>query len=459
MTVIIIAIIFVGLLFIAFERTTRMNSSAIAVFMGISCWALYVITGTNYIDGMHHDAFRNFLQTYTGDFPARAFIARKLFLPYLSDAAEIVLFLLCTMTIVEVLNNNGCFDFIQEWLRSRSPKRFMWTLTLLTMLLSVNMDNLTATCIMLSLLQVLLQSDRQRRIYGVVVVIAANIGGAMTVIGDVTSLAIWQSGVTSATRYTSDIFLPLIVGLGTTLLLIQSLLPYHLDLKRHTAIYRGDDTVLNRWQRLLMLFVGLGGLWFIPTFHRLTTFPPLVGAMCVLGVLWIVNELVNRKLISSHQQKRNLLPLALQYANVQKMFFFIGTYLAIGALAETGFRTTLWQRLPLEDLNIYVAGTIDGALASVFGHMSVVLGNVTFFANELRLPLEAGFASQGLYWPLMNYCAVFGGLVFCVGALNALYLAKLENIPLGWYIKHFSWRILAGGVAGLFTFFVIHTWV
>jgi len=34
--------------------------------------------------------------------------------------------------------------------------------------------------------------------------------------------------------------------------------------------YRGDDTNLRVWQRFLMLVVGIGGLWFIPTFHNIT---------------------------------------------------------------------------------------------------------------------------------------------------------------------------------------------
>lgn len=53
------------------------------------------------------------------------FIARNIFLPYVGRAAEIVLFLLATMTIVEILNNNGCFDFIRQLLRTRSAKNAM----------------------------------------------------------------------------------------------------------------------------------------------------------------------------------------------------------------------------------------------------------------------------------------------------------------------------------------------
>ena len=58
---------------------------------------------------------------------------------------------------------------------------------------------------------------------------------------------------------------------------------------------------------MIMFFVGAGGLWFIPTFHRITLLPPFLGAMCVLSLLWIVNELCNRTLLGSDQMVRNVL--------------------------------------------------------------------------------------------------------------------------------------------------------
>ena len=77
--------------------------------------------------------------------------------------------------------------------------------------------------------------------------------------------------------------------------------------------YRGDDTRLNVWQRLLMLFVGIGGLWFIPTCHNITKLSPFLGACCVLAVLWMVNELFNRKLMNDDAMIQRQIPRVLQY--------------------------------------------------------------------------------------------------------------------------------------------------
>ena len=100
--------------------------------------------------------------------------------------------------------------------------------------------------------------------------------------------------------------------------------------------YRGDDTRLNIWQRLLMLFVGIGGLWFIPTFHRITKLSPFLGAFCVLAVLWVVNEIFNRRLIDTDEMMQRRVPRVLQYGVIQMMLYIMGIMLAVGVVQETG---------------------------------------------------------------------------------------------------------------------------
>ena len=74
-------------------------------------------------------------------------------------------------------------------------------------------------------------------------------------------------------------FLPSIVAVAIPTYLISRKLPEQMDINTPRIRYRGDDTTLTRWQRILMLFVGIGGLWFIPTFHNLTKLPPFVGVV------------------------------------------------------------------------------------------------------------------------------------------------------------------------------------
>ena len=122
----------------------------------------------------------------------KEFIHEELFLYYVGRAAAIVMFLLATMAIVELLQGNGCFDFLSEiWIRTRSSKRVLWTLTATTFVISANLDNLTTATMMLVLMHKVVQSRRQRMLIGSAIVIAANCGGSFTVIGDPTGLILW----------------------------------------------------------------------------------------------------------------------------------------------------------------------------------------------------------------------------------------------------------------------------
>ena len=78
-------------------------------------------------------------------------------------------------------------------------------------------------------------------------------------------------------------------------------------------MFRGNDEDVKLWQQILMFIIGMVGLWFVPTFYRLTNLPPFLGALCVLGVLWVVNEIVNRKRILSDQPLQAGMNRSLQY--------------------------------------------------------------------------------------------------------------------------------------------------
>ena len=183
------------------------------------------------------------------------------------------------MTIVEILNNNGCFDFISQLLRTRKSKKMIWTLSIVTFLISINLDNLTTTVMMLTIMHGIIPSRRQRMFYGAAVLLAANCGGALTVIGNPEGLVLWNMGAVTATSFPMSLLLPCLAAWLIPTYLIARQLPERVDTEWIVMPYRGDDTRLNVWQRLVMLFVGIGGLWFIPTFHNITKLSPFLGAL------------------------------------------------------------------------------------------------------------------------------------------------------------------------------------
>ena len=456
---IIIAILLSGLLLIATENFNKMNKAAVAMFMGILCWLLYIGYGTSFVVSEHQIDFLSFLSDHSvTEQSVKQFIASDIFVKYSVTAAEIAIFLVATISIVEVLNNNGCFDFIQEWLRTYSPTRFLWIIASITFILSANMDNVTTVCLMLAIMHSMVADDKARLLYGAVIVLAANCGGAFTVIGDVTSLTLWVKGLVTPTNYTSLLVLPSFAALTTVLILVSRSLPRHLRLVHTVAPYRGDDTILTRSQRLLLLFVGIGGLWFIPTFHRITLLPPFVGALCVLALLWIVNELCNRSLLHSDQMVKKRLPMALQYSNIQNILFFIGLTLTLGAVTETGCISDFfnWLTNHLTD-NVYIIGVVMGLLSSVLNNVTTLLGSIAMFSQDaIQSHPEIGylFAQDGSFWPLLSYTTAMGGSLFSIGSLAGYAFMRMENVSFRWYIRHFAGKVLAGWLVGLVVFYL-----
>ena len=463
MTPLLVVLLMVGFLLIATERVNHLNKAAVAVFTGVLCWLLYVAYGPSYVTAEHPEAFSAFL----GDQPVsveliRTFVARNVFLHYVTDACEIVLYLLATMAIVEVLNNNGCFDFIAEWLRTRSSSRFMWLLMGVTFLVSANLDNLTTVCMMLGVVHSLIATSRGRMLYGALVVIAANLGGAFTVIGDVTSLALWVKGVVTPTQYSLTLFLPCLVATVVTGLLVMRHLPSRLELVQSAPRYRSDDSRGGRTMRLMMLLIGIGGLWLIPTFHRLTHLSPFVGALCVLSLLWIVDELCNRKLLRSERMVFKRAPLALQYANVQTILFVIGVALAVGAVQETGGLRYVVDWCAQNVHNLYVLGVIMGVMSVWLDGIVVILTGISTFAPT---PADNGdayvaaFAPDGHFWPLLSYCTAVGSSVLTIGSMAGYSLMRMENVSLAWYVRFISGKVIVGALAGLIVFFIVTEWV
>lgn len=446
MTLIIVLMFVAAYLLIATGHFTGVNKAAIAMFLGTAGWVVYVCYGTDFVMQQHPADYLEYLSGRTPNSETvKYFICENVFLKYVGKAAAIVMFLLATMSIIELLNNNGCFDFISEWIRTRNSKRLLWTITLATFIISANLDNLTTTTMMLVIMNNVLQSGRQRMLVGSAIVLAATCGGCFTVIGDPVGLILWGDGVVTASHFSAYMLLPALIAWIVPTMLINRALPDRLDTEWIASPYRGDDTRLNRWQRLVMLFVGIGGLWFIPTFHNITKLSPFLGALCVLSVLWLVNEAFNRRLMNADQMAQRRIPRALQYGTIQQILFVMGIMMGMGVMLETGV---------LGDIGIWLAETFHNnwLLGIGAGLLSAVADSFTVGLNHIMLyPLaESGeMAVNGAYWMIMVFSTAVGGCLLCVGSVSGVALMKMEHVRLGWYLRHLTSKVAVGWLLGL----------
>lgn len=461
MTLVIVTILLVGYFLIATEKYTNVNKAAVAIFVGTFGWILYICYGTDYVMSQHAREYMLFLD---GAHPTSAlvkqFIAQNIFLRYVGKASEIVMFLLATMTIVEILQNNGCFDFISQLLRTRNSKKMLWVLSAVTFAISANLDNLTTTVMMLTIMHGIVSRQRQRMIYGSAIVLSANCGGALTVIGSPTGLLLWNTGAVTATNFSASLVVPCLLAWLIPVWWIGRCLPARIETEWTTLPYRGDDTRLNVWQRVLMLFVGIGGLWFIPTFHNITKLSPFLGALCVLAVLWIVNELVNRKLMNADQMIQRRIPRVLQYGVIQMILLVLGIMLAVGVVKETGVMVHVARFMDTYCGNMFVVGCMAQTVSAFLDNFTTAMTMISLHDSALssvasELATVPQYMQNGAYWKVVAYATGIGGNILCIGSLSGLALMKMERIRLGWYFQTVGWKALVGSTLGLLLMYIL----
>ena len=454
MTLIIVLMLIFGYVLIATGHLTGVNKAAIAMFIGTVGWVIYICWGSDFVMAEHAGEYQEFLN---GESPSsdavKYFIRDNVFLYYVGRAASIVMFLLATMSIIEILNNNGCFDFVSKWIRTRNSKRLLWTITLATFIISANLDNLTTATMMLVIMHGIVQSRRQRMLIGAAIVIAANCGGCFTVIGDPTGLLLWGDGAVTATHFSSYMALPAVLAWVVPTVLIGRALPDRLDTQWSPMPYRGDDTNLNQWQRVVMLFVGIGGLWFIPTFHNITKLSPFLGALCVLSVLWVVNEVLNRKLMNADQMSQRLTPRALQYGSLQQILFVMGIMMGMGVVTETGIFPDVAKWIDDNIHNVWILGIVSGLLSSIVDTFTIAISDISLYP-VIDSQMAGGeylsqFTRNGSYWMIVAYTTAVGGCLLSVGSVSGLALMKMEHIRLGWYLRNLTMKVLIGWLLGM----------
>ncbi len=454
MTLIIVAIVLLSYLLISTEHLTNINKAAVAMFAGTVGWVLYICYGTDFVMREHQGDYVDFLNgAVATSTQVKLYIAQNIFLKYVGRAAEIVLFLIATMTIVEILHNNGCFDFLMPMVRTRKSRRLLWSMSALTFLISANLDNLTTTTLMLVVMHSLIENRRDRFIHGGAIVIAANTGGALTVIGDPTGLVLWNMNAVTATNFSMWLLIPCLIAWALPVYLLGRMLPERVDIAWKPMPYRGRETNLNVWQRIMMLFVGIGGLWFIPTFHNITKLSPFLGALCVLSILWVVNEVFNHKLLKVEKMIERRIPQQLQYDVLQMILFVLGIMLAVGVVEETGAIRWLARQCDTYVHSIWVMAGLAGLCSTVLDNFATAM---SFFSLHTAGDVVTGggiytegFITNGWYWKAVAYCSAVAGNVLAIGSMSGIALLKLERMPMAWFFRNVGLKALAGWVVGL----------
>lgn len=447
-TIVIVAIVLFGCIMMSSVQISHINRAAVAMFCGVSAWVVYMLHGSDFLNLMGYPDYQLIGQ-------ADDYIATNIIVKYINEACQVILFLIATNTIVEIMNNNGVFDSLIKWLRTHSSRLFLWELSLLTFIISANVDNLTTVVLMMTIMDQIVSSRQQKIIYSCVILISAILGGSFTVIGDMTSLMLWVRGVVTPSAYAAGLILPVLASLCVFNILISRMLVGRVEVSSFINRYDGDDSLLRPWQKVLLLFIGIAGLWSIPTFHNVTKLPPFLGALCVLALIWLLESAFTFKrngnrLFIQHKYIRNT-----EFIGMRLILYFLGVSLMVGALVECGALKFVSDLMTTHLHNVYIYGGVIGIISSLIDNIPFVMVGLNLFEQDV--PSTASeFVQNGTYWQLLSFCSALGGSLLYVGTLAGHAVAEVSKISLGWYFRNIFWRVLLAWLVGMGVFYLTH---
>ena len=442
LTLLIVVVFVIGYLCIALEGFTKINKAAIALLMFVGCWTLFMINPGEFLTGLTPETTAS---TIAGIIDH-----------HLGGTAETLFFLMGAMTIVEVVDKNGGFNFVRDTLQTRGKRTLLWRIVFITFFLSAILDNLTTSIVMIMILRKLVPDHKDRMIYASLVIIAANSGGAFSPIGDVTTIMLWNKGVITAAGVMEEIFIPSLVSMIIPTLLLQRSLKGELALVDTNKATDYEVLDFSKTQRKIIFVLGVGGLIFVPIFKSITHLPPFVGILLVLGVLWTATELFYRAEHGDNEGIKHRVANLIAHIEMSTILFFLGILMAVACLEEIKVLENLGVWLnDVSKGNHYIVTGIIGVLSSIVDNVPLVAGCMGMYT----VTPTGDMAVDGIFWQLLAYCAGVGGSILIIGSAAGVVVMGLEKISFGWYLKRVTGAAFIGYLVGILCYWVIRTYL
>ncbi|MCH3924442.1 MAG: sodium:proton antiporter NhaD [Bacteroidales bacterium] len=427
--VLMIVIFVIGYLLIALEHPIKVSKTATALFLAAIMWAVYSMFG----NGFNHEAL----------------------VMHLGETSEILFFLMGAMTIVEIIDQHEGFTLITDKIETKSKRRLLWIISILSFFMSAVLDNLTTAIVMCALLRKLIADKHDRWFFCGMIVLSANAGGAWSPIGDVTTIMLWIKGNITAGKIILETFIPSLVSMVVPLTIITYTMKGNVERPEHIKS-ENDSLQISHKQSKLIFFLGVGALLFVPIFKTITHLPPYIGVLLGLGVLWAVTELMHKN------NKENLAKLTpanvIRRIDTPSILFFLGILMAVACLQTAGHLDLLSKSLDKIG-NIYIINMVIGVLSSIIDNVPLVAAAMGMYPVD---PSLTHFAVDGAFWEFLAYCAGTGGSLLIIGSAAGVAIMGMEKIDFIWYLKKITiWALLGylsgAGVFILMSKFILHT--
>ena len=437
MAILLVAVFIIGYALIAFEHPLKIDKAASALLTGVFCWIILLA------------GFENMPAIQSLDSPpdAHHFLDEALF-EHLGEIAGILFFLLGAMTIVELVDVHDGFRAITDRISTANRVQLLWIISWVTFFLSAGLDNMTTAIIMCALLRRIIKDKENIWLFGGFVIIAANAGGAWSPIGDVTTIMLWIGGQVTTVPVMKTLFLTSVVSLLVPLLAASYFLKGNIESPKQSESEQKAHSQTTALERNLMFVLGGVGLLSVPVFKAVTHYPPYLGILLSVGLLWYFTEFLHRGKEPETKQGFSVAAM-LHRIDTPSILFFLGILLAVGALNTSGHLRQMATLLNQTFGNIYIINTIIGLL-------SAIVDNVPLVAAAMGMYPMTEFPADHDFWNLLAYCAGTGGSILIIGSAAGVASMSILKIDFLWYLKRISGYALIGYLSGIAVYYFTH---
>jgi Na+/H+ antiporter NhaD/arsenite permease-like protein len=369
---------------------------------------------------------------------------------YLTEFAELFLFLLAAMTYVNAMSERQIFESLRSWLVSRRLgfRSLFWITGIISFFLSALIDNLTTALVMSAVILAVGKNNPRFVAVGCInIVVAANAGGAFSPFGDITTLMVWQAGIV----HFADFFL-LFVPSAVNYLVPAVFMSFAI----HNEAQEPDTkpAVMRRGARRIMFLFAMT-ITTAVSFHTFLHLPPFLGMVTGLAYLKLFGYYLRRthgKYEVQESPDKDIGEIApfdsfreVARAEWDTLLFFFGVIMCVGGLSFIGY---------LGHLSGYLYLELGATTANILvGLVSAVVDNIPVMVAVLHMKPEMGLEQ----WLLVTLTAGVGGSLLSVGsAAGVALMGQARGIYT--FFTHLKWTpaIALGYAASIWIHLLMH---
>lgn len=373
---------------------------------------------------------------------------------------ELLLFIMVSMTYLNIMDDMQIFGALRVWLESRgmSYRQLFWVTGLLVFFMSFFLNGLTTGLLMGSVvIAVGKKNTRFVSLACINIVVATNAGGSVSPLGGISTLFVWQHGMLKFTDFFT-LFIPCLVNFLVPAMIMQFAIPKEnpvIDIEQ-IAMQPGAKVVMLLFGITIALAVGVDMFLHMPA---------VLGMMTGFSLLnlfsFYLQKLPAERYQNPLQLFRNLEHTDItsgvvkyQHFDLTKevgdldwdtLLFFYGAMMGIGGLGYIGYLDTASQLL-YGQLNPTTANILIGLSSAFVDNGTLMFAVITMHPD----------ISQG-QWLLLTLTLGVGGSLLAIGSAPGIGLLGLAK---GQYTfsSHMKWFpvILLGYFASIGVHFLVN---